>query len=146
MQKETIDEENTKKVDHIKTEIDEDVSDHTGLEKSLWNDKKLEHGGFQYPCDQCEFAAINILHLKKHKECKHDKVRYSCDQCDYSATRKSYLKIHKESVHEGMKHSCDRCDYVASTVLYLTRHMKRKHSDIGTPCLSLSEEIFQVNH
>ena len=49
------------------------------------------------PCDQCDYKATQVVHLRKHKEYKHEGVRYPCDKCDYKATLKNGLKKHKET-------------------------------------------------
>ena len=58
-----------------------------------------KHEGIKYPCDQCEYSAVNLSNLKQHKEIKHEGIRYPCDNCDYSASTLQHLKQHKEIKH-----------------------------------------------
>ena len=53
----------------------------------------------KYPCDQCEYSAGKLDHLKRHKEIKHEGIKYPCDQCSYAATTSGHLKTHKQRKH-----------------------------------------------
>ena len=43
---------------------------------------EIKHRGVDH-CDQCDYAALTLGDLKRHKESKHEGIRYPCDQCDY---------------------------------------------------------------
>ena len=62
----------------------------------------------KFPCDQCEYSACRLNHLKKHKEIKYAGIRYPCDQCEYYATRADKLKQHKDIKHEGIRYPVEQ--------------------------------------
>ena len=37
--------------------------------------KKSKHEGIRYPCNECEYAAIQVADLKRHKKRKHVTVK-----------------------------------------------------------------------
>ena len=81
-----------------------------GSKSALAQHKKYKHDGIRYPCDQCEYTARYISHLKQHVLAKHVGFKYPCDQCEYAATLPSDLKRHKESTHDGIRYPCDFCE------------------------------------
>ena len=66
--------------------------------------------------------------LLTHVQSKHEGVRFPCDQCDYKAVQKPSLVRHIKTVHEGVKFPCEECDYKAAQKFTLMRHKKSKHA------------------
>ena len=62
--------------------------------------KQLEkNNGNKYPCDQCNFKAIDQGSLRLHIMSIHDGAKYPCDKCNYKATQKNRLQLHKSIRH-----------------------------------------------
>ena len=62
--------------------------------------KQLEkNNGNKYPCDQCNFKAIDQSSLRLHIMSIHDGAKYPCDKCNYKATQKNRLQLHKSIRH-----------------------------------------------
>ena len=53
-----------------------------------------------FPCDMCDFIALTVFTLKRHKNSKHEGIRYPCTFCSYNATRSDCLKRHIKLKHE----------------------------------------------
>ena len=102
--------------------------------RHLKQHKYSKHEGLRYPCKQCDFAATDPSNLKRHIKTKHEGIRYPCDQCEYAATTLQLLKQHKESQHEGIRYPCDQCDYTVTRPSYLKQHSESKHKGIRYPC------------
>ena len=108
--------------------------DYKGSRAAVYKHSKSKHEGVRYPCDQCNYAANQLAHLKKHKENIHEGIRYPCTQCTYLATTQAYLKQHIESKHEGIVYPCDQCEFACTKRSNLKRHKENKHEGIRYPC------------
>ena len=125
-----------------------------------------KHKGVRYNCDQCDYKATQLGHLKTHIRVVHLKIKnYSCEECDYKAHQlkdlkihikavhlktnsypckecdaafsiPSNLKIHVDAWHKGVMYSCDQCEFRTSWKQSLTNHKKSIHEKS-----SLSEEV-----
>ena len=106
--------------------------------------KKSKHEGIIYPCDQCEYAATSLSHLKNHKKSNHEVIRYPCDQCDYKFADLSNLRKQQKLKYEGIRYPCDQCEYLTTRPIYLKRHKKNiKKSDI--PVISVNIQLLYSN-
>ena len=72
-------------------------------------------------CDQCDYVAGKLSHLKAHKANKHEGVRYPCTKCKYSAVTRSDLRRHTKYVHEGFRFRCNEpgCNYECSRLRFV---------------------------
>ena len=52
-----------------------------------------------FPCEQCNYKASRVDHLKRHTFSVHENGRMQCNQCDFSATRADNLKRHINRIH-----------------------------------------------
>ena len=103
-----------------------DICDYSGSKQALWSHRKSKHEKAEYRCDQCEYVASQISHLKQHKEAIHEGILYKCDDCDFTGSY-SGLWLHKKSKHEGIMYPCDQCEFVTTTPSSLKLHRERKH-------------------
>merc|ERR1719342_719066 len=87
-----------------------------------------------YPCEQCNYKATHLNHLKRHIKSIHDEIKYPCDQCSYKATQLGVLKRHIKSIHYGVKYPCDQCNFKATYPHHLRRHIKSIHDEVKYPC------------
>ena len=81
----------------------------------------------KYPCQQCEYQANQLGHLKHHIKVKHDGFKYQCQQCDYQTSWTKNLRQHIKVKHEGIKYQCQQCDFQAKYPTGLQYHVKSKH-------------------
>ena len=51
-------------------------------EEILFSSTLEAKGNNGYPCNDCEYVASRVDHLKRHVETKHIGKRYACDKCD----------------------------------------------------------------
>ena len=93
-----------------------------------------KRSGKKYPCNQCDYQASYMHHLKQHIQSTHEGIKYPCNQCDYQATQKGDLQRHIQSQHEGIKYPCNQCDYQATQKSSLQTHIQSKHEGIKYPC------------
>ena len=100
----------------------------------------------KYACNQCDYQAIQQVHLKTHIESKHEGVKYACDQCDYQASRQDHLKTHIESKHNGIRYVCDKCDYQASWKIQLKTHIESQHEGVKYSCDQCDYQAKQRNN
>ena len=76
-----------------------------------------------YSCGECDAKFSTPFSLKRHADVKHKGVRHNCEQCDYKATRLSHLRKHFESVHLKIrKYACQECDAKFAQHSHLKRH------------------------
>jgi len=92
------------------------------------------NNGNVYPCQQCNYKAAHLHHLKRHIKSIHDEVKYPCDQCNYKAPQLGVLKQHIKSIHYGVKYPCDQCKFKATHPNTLRRHIKSIHDEVKYPC------------
>ena len=70
------------------------------------------------------------MNLQFHKQIVHEGIRYECNECDFKATLMKHLKNHTESVHKGVRYNCNECDLKASGKGTLNRHVKNQHKQL----------------
>ena len=73
-------------------------------------------------CDKCEYGALDMDILKKHKKTHTGNIIFTCNVCEFESTKQSLLENHKESKHqkkrEGLKaYYCEMCEKTFPTSL-----------------------------
>ena len=79
-----------------------------------------------YPCDQCDYKAVNRYILRNHID-THTEGKYPCHVCDfvsktYVALRSHVLKTHREGEQE--QYYCDKCNRQLKSKSNLENHLK----------------------
>ena len=75
-------------------------------------------------CNQCDFAASQVGHLRTHLKTHSGEKSNKCDQCDYASSQAGHLRTHLKT-HSGEKsYKCDQCDYASSRAGHLRTHLK----------------------
>ena len=118
-----------------------------GTRSELLYHQMYRHKGFEYPCDQCEFAAQALNDLNMHKIGRHSDQKeitqemraakrkreeieeiYSCEKCEYKGSE-SELNYHAKYRHKGAKYPCDQCEYAGTKLIYLRSHKNVHHKN-----------------
>ena len=68
----------------------------TSRKDHLKQPQSVNHEGFIYECDNCEFRAGYKSNLKKHKAKVHSEFNFTCDSCDFKSAFESQMKQHFE--------------------------------------------------
>merc|ERR1719342_218157 len=87
------------------------------------------NNGNVYPCQQCNYKATHLHHLKRHIKSIHYGVNYPCDQCKFKATHPNTLRRHIKSIHDEVKYPCDQCNFIASRPDTLQQHISFIHRE-----------------
>ena len=109
---------------------EESVEQETVIKEEKVNDMDER----KYQCNECEYKARVLAHLKSHIQYKHEGVKYPCSECSHQATTKSSLKLHIKAIHDGVKYFCNQCEFKSSHPGNLHKHIKVKHTDIKYSC------------
>ena len=96
-----------------------------------------------FPCDQCNYIAKQMGHLKRHKQAKHQMLKIPCDVCDKQFSYKDQMKRHMNSVHNRCMHKCDNCDFETTRKDALIIHNIRKHQ---THLQKRLDKHYQIKH
>ena len=62
--------------------------------------KRIKTVSKSYKCNQCEYAALDKIHLRRHLKTHRGAKPKKCNQCDYASSRVSNLRSHLKT-HSG---------------------------------------------
>ena len=97
----------------------------------------IEHEGFRYTCNNCEFEAKCHSSLKSHCLRQHKGITFSCDKCDHQSITLSSLDLHRKFKHKE-PNICKYCKSVFKTSPKLRRHLESVHEGLKYPCSSVN--------
>jgi hypothetical protein len=91
-----------------------------------------------HKCEDCDYKAKQISHLKEHRARIHNKnvTWHKCVDCDYKAKDKSNLKTHRAAIHNKNVtwYRCKDCDYKAKQKGNLKLHRAHIHKVAAKTC------------
>ena len=86
--------------------------------------KRIKTVSKSYKCNQCEYAALDKIHLRRHLKTHSGEKSNKCNQCNFASSRAGNLRRHLKT-HSGEKsNKCNQCDYASSQAGNLRMHMK----------------------
>ena len=88
-----------------------------------------------HKCEQCDFSASQICHLKLHITRMHsssDDLEYKCEKCEHSTSSKSRLNKHVLRMHENSI-ECPECEFTGDKYSFLN-HKKTSHNYVVQKC------------
>ena len=79
-----------------------------------------------YKCHHCDFAAYVSSHLNYHVRAKHEgRFDFRCDECGKAFVDIRAVRSHKSAVHAKDKpFKCPICDYWANRKQHIKAHMR----------------------
>jgi len=121
--------------------------------KNLNNHVKQVHMKIRnFPCQFCDYRAINRAYLNYHVRNKHTDIdeRVNCELCGKLVKQ---IKVHMAYVHSGnapqlLPCTYDYCDYKAKTKSAMQCHIKQRHEIVTVKCQICDEDVNRVklNH
>ena len=75
----------------------------------------------RFPCDKCEYSAINNSRLKHHKETMHSGLKFTCDTHAVQITTAKQLR---QIMREDVKFECEDCAIVAKGAIDILKKQK----------------------
>ena len=110
-------------------------------DKKFWNQEQLDshsplhtynRGDGILACNQCDYTATTLKHIKQHISGVHLGIRpHQCHLCNHASRSKAYLKVHMQT-HKGEKpHTCPVCNKAFTRKSHVTHHRATVHSEAG---------------
>ncbi|XP_074645568.1 zinc finger protein ZFAT-like isoform X2 [Tubulanus polymorphus] len=89
-------------------------------------------GDKPFPCDKCDYHAVNKGTLMRHIEKYHEYIQYSCTEeaCSFTAIGRYQLWVHLQK-HKSSKSDCPVCKTRFTDKQMLNVHISTQHPDFN---------------
>ena len=95
---------------------------------------KTHSGEKSYKCNQCEYASVQAVDLRRHLKSHSGEKLFKCGLCDFASVWAVALRTHLKT-HSGEKsYKCNQCDYASARADDLRRHLKIHSGEKSYKC------------